>query len=136
MITALDTSVLLDVLSPDPTFGPASADALRQAIRDGSLVACEVVWAEVSAHFPDHEAATRALDTLGVTFSPMTAGQAVAAGRAWRGYRSRGGTRERMVADFLVGAHAVAAADRLLTRDRGFYRSGFEGLHVLDPSRS
>jgi predicted nucleic acid-binding protein len=47
-----------------------------------------------------------------------------------------GGTRERVIADFLIGAHAMAKADRLLTRDRGFYRRYFKDLTVLDPSGS
>lgn len=42
--------------------------------------------------------------------------------------------RERVVADFLVGAHAMLHADRLLTRDRGFYRKHFARLEILDPS--
>lgn len=65
----------------------------------------------------------------------MAAPEAQAAGRAWWAYRRRGGKRERVVADFLIGAHALARADRLLTRDRGFYRKDFAGLTVLDPSR-
>ena len=51
MKTAVDSSVLLDVLMGDPTFGPASREALRSAYDHGALVACEVVWAEVRAHF-------------------------------------------------------------------------------------
>jgi hypothetical protein len=39
-----------------------------------------------------------------------------------------------MIADFLIASHATERADRLLTRDRGFYRQWFEGLVVLDPS--
>jgi hypothetical protein len=39
-----------------------------------------------------------------------------------------------VVADFLVGAHALAQADRLLTRDRGFHRRAFAGLVIVDPS--
>jgi hypothetical protein len=31
-------------------------------------------------------------------------------------------------------ARAAARADRLLTRDRGFYRNCFAGLPILDPS--
>jgi len=38
-----------------------------------------------------------------------------------------------VVADFLIGAHALEQADRLLTRDRGFHRSAFAGLAIVDP---
>jgi predicted nucleic acid-binding protein len=40
-----------------------------------------------------------------------------------------------VVADLLVGAHAAHQADRLLTRDRGFFRRYFDDLMVLDPWR-
>ena len=134
MITAVDTSVLLDVLEPDPVFGPASADALRDAIQHGGLVACDVVWAEVGARFGSAEAAQGALGLLTVAFSPIDEVEALDAGATWAEYRRRGGKRERVVADFLIGSHARSRADRLLTRDRGFFRTYFVDLHVLDPS--
>lgn len=46
-------------------------------------------------------------------------------------YRRAGGPRTQIVADFLIGAHAVAAVDRFLTRDRGFYASYFAELKTL-----
>jgi len=38
-----------------------------------------------------------------------------------------------VIADFLIGTHAAAEADRLLTRDLGFYRSHFAGLTIVNP---
>lgn len=133
MITAVDTNVLIDVLEPDPVFGPASGRALREAIQRGGLIACDVVWAEVGARFGSATAVRDALQRLSVEFSALRVDEALDAGAMMVEYRRRGGTRDRVVADFLVGAHARGTADRLLTRDRGFYRAYFTGLRLLDP---
>ena len=136
MITAVDTNVLLDIFGGDPRFGPGSALAIKQCRAEGAIVACEVVWAEVAAGFPDVETATNALKVLGVEFVPLGQSEAAGAGQAWREYRRAGGGRERVAADFLIAAHAAVQADRLLTRDRGFYRRYFATLQVLDPRGS
>jgi len=135
VITAVDTSVLLDVFGADPKFGPPSAAALRTCLSEGRIVACEVVWAETGASFPTTAGADAALRGLRVDFSALDAPTALAAGKTWRAYRKAGGTRERVIADFLIGAHAFARADRLLTRDRGFYRRYFKELQIVDPAQ-
>ncbi len=136
MITAVDSNVLLDVLSASPEHGVASRRAIREALLEGSLMACDVVWAEVGAWFPSVETAIDAMGELRVGFAPLDPEVAIAAGGVWQTYRRRGGARDRIMADFLIGAHASLRADRLLTRDRGFYRAYFKRLQVLDPSRA
>jgi predicted nucleic acid-binding protein len=134
MITAVDSNVLLDVFSADARYGATSRDALRRCWAEGSLIACEVVWAEVAAAFADAAAASRALDGLEVAYDPLDREASLAAGIAWQRYRSAGGTRRRILPDLLIGVHATSRAERLLTRDRGFYHSAFESLTILDPS--
>lgn len=135
MISAVDTSVLLDVFRPDPEFAVASRSALRQGLRAGGLVACEVVWAETGGRFPSPEAARSALDRVGIRFDPLDEQASLVAGAAWQEYRRRGGKREKVIADLLIGAHAAVRADSLITRDRGFFRTYFPDLKILDPTR-
>jgi predicted nucleic acid-binding protein len=133
--TAIDTSVLLDVFGADAEFGEASRQALRKAYRSGALLACDVVWAEVRAHFEDDDQFRDALGILGIRFDPLSAESAALAGRLWQEQRRRStSNRTRVVADFLIGAHALQQADALLTRDRGFYRNCFTELRLIEPS--
>lgn len=134
MITAVDTSVLIDVFRNDPKYGTLSANALRRCIQEGQIVACDIVWAELAAVFTSRKAFDEAMRILLIEFSPMDPEAASLAGQMWRQYRSRGGNRTRVIPDFLIAAHAQRRCDRLLTRDRGFCRRYFKNLTVIDPS--
>ena len=133
MITAVDTNVLLDILTGTEPQASASAAALLAAQRDGAIVATDVVWAETAAWYDSMDAHAAAMSDLGVVYDAPGEAAAAMGGRIWRAYRSAGGARSRLVPDFLVGAHATSQADRLLTRDRGFFRTYFKTLPVVDP---
>jgi len=135
LITAVDTNILIDVFTADKQFGTVSRDAIRQCRQEGHLIACEIVWAELSPVFSSPETLIEQMDLLEIAFSETARDISMHAGWVWKDHLGRGGRRGRLVADFLIGAHARFRADRLLTRDRGFFRTYFQDLTVLDPAR-
>ena len=128
MITAVDTNVLLDVFLPDAHHGPRSAQWLRSAYDNGAILVCDVVYAELVPAFGDRAGLDGVLRAIGGEPSPIDTDIAFEAGVRWRRYRRAGGPRNRILTDFLIGAHAVAKADAFLSRDRGFYASYFPEL--------
>lgn len=135
MITAVDTNVLIDILEPDPVHGRTSLRLLRRAMHQGAVAACEVVWAEVATAYEVESAEIlKGLSQAGIQFLPMNEAAALKSADCWRAYRQKCGKGGRIAADFLIGGHALIQCDRLLTRDRGFYRNYFKPLILLTES--
>ncbi|MBN2576426.1 MAG: type II toxin-antitoxin system VapC family toxin [Deltaproteobacteria bacterium] len=133
MRTAVDSSVLLDVLIGDARFADASEEALRRAAGEGALVIGECVLAETIPAI-GASAVVEFLADWNLEFVPSTAESATLAGEMYQGYLRRSPrSGARVLPDFLIGAHAVCLADRLLARDRGYYRDYFKRLRLVEP---
>ena len=128
--TAADTNVLLDIVSTNETTSRASRELLRIAYDRGPVIICDIVYAESVPAFASRDALDAVLRSIGVTVSPINTDIAFAAGLRWGHYRRAGGPRTRLIADFVIGAHAVAIADTFLTRERGFYATYFPELQI------
>ena len=94
----------------------------------------DIVYAELCIHFETQRECDVFLESNEIRVQALRRDAHFLASRAWRAYRKRGGKRERILADFLVGAHAQEQATRLISRDRGFYRTLFPSLDIRDPS--
>lgn len=129
MITAVDTNVLVDIFQDDERFVHQSRERLANARIRGDLVVCQVVFAELVHGFEDKASLDDTLDQLGISISSIDNAIAYEAGRRWGRYRRAGGPRSRILADFMIGAHALISADSLLTRDDGFYQTYFPELN-------
>lgn len=130
MRTALDSSVILDVFSGGDAAAARAETALHRAGAEGQLILCESVLVEIS---PEIEDVPAFLSASRIQFVAGSIASAHLAGQMYAAYLARGGKRGRVVADFLIGAHAKVHADRLLARDGGYFRDYFRGLKIIEP---
>jgi hypothetical protein len=71
MITAVDTNVLIDLLLPNEAFVRQSTMAVEQAATEGSLVICDVAYAELCAAFASQRECDAFIDDLAIVSSPL-----------------------------------------------------------------
>jgi predicted nucleic acid-binding protein len=135
--TAIDTNVFSSIWSREAT-APDLLAKLNSARAEGALLICPVVFAELRA-YPGATAAFvgKFLDDTHVTVDYRLEETVWAeTGERYARYAARrrkalGGSPRRLLTDFLVGAHALVQADRLLTLDQGIYRRNFPEVRLL-----
>jgi len=130
---ALDSSALLDVLIDDPVYAEASARCIGEALAREDVVVCDAVLAEVQAMLDTPGDLMDTLAVLGIRYEPTFEAAAIRAGHMNKRFQARGGRCERVVADFLIGAHALLQCSALITRDQVFFRDYFKGLKLIVP---
>jgi predicted nucleic acid-binding protein len=137
MTTAIDTNIIVALWDKDPTLSLAAQTALETAFNRGGVAVSAPVFAELMAAPGRTETFVNSfLEETGIVVE-WELGEAVwrSAGRAFRSYAERrrkqrdSGTR-RILADFLIGAHAEKRGYRLLTLDERLYRAAFPSITV------
>jgi predicted nucleic acid-binding protein len=134
--TLVDSNVLLDIATEDPSWYEWSAAALAGAANDGPLAINAIIYAEVSIGFATIEELDDALPPDVFAREQLPYEAAFLTGKAFLAYRRRGGARSVPLPDFYIGAHAAINGHRLLTRDVKRYRSYFPTVSLLTPDVS
>jgi predicted nucleic acid-binding protein len=128
---ALDSNIIIDILEEGPTV-EQSVVALRDALSLGPVVFSETTLAEVCGR-GDSARAVLGIRTMGLSFVATEERAAIRAGEMMQRYRVRSKTKTRLIADFVIGAHALLQCHGLITYDTGFHRDYFKGLKVIVP---
>jgi predicted nucleic acid-binding protein len=132
-LTLIDSNILIDLFVDDPKWSDWSLNQLEQAALNGPLLINDIVYAETSTRHPTIEDFEAALAIANVTVVPTPRMALFLAGKAFMRYRSAGGTRTGVLADFFIGAHAAVEGLPLLTRDARRYRNYFPTLVLIAP---
>lgn len=132
--TLVDSNVLLDILTEDPTWRGWSSDALAQATDTGPLYINPIIYSEVSVRFTTIEALEDALPPQDYRREAVPWAAAFLAGKVYLDYRRNQGTKSTTLPDFFIGAHAAIADLELLTRDVGRYRTYFPTVVLVAPN--
>jgi len=131
--TLIDSNVLLDHLTNDPEWAEWSQNAMETCAGGGPLYINGVIYAETSVNFDAFAELERALFAMEITVAEISRTALFVAGKAFREYRRRGGTRTMVLPDFFIGAHAAVEGLTLLSRDAGRYRTYFPRLDIVAP---
>ena len=131
--TLVDSNIILDVATSDPTWAEWSALALETAANESVLAINALIYAEVSIGYWRVEELEQAIPSAMFHREPLQYEAAFLAGKAFLQYRRRGGVRGSPLPDFYIGAHAAVSDFRILTRDPRRYRTYFPTVALLVP---
>ncbi len=134
-MTLVDSNVLLDVVTDGEAWADWSQAKLEQAASSGPLVINDVIYAEVSTRYATVDGVDAMLRNLDIDLATIPRSALFLAGKAYLRYRSAGGLRTGVLADFFIGAHAAVEQLPLLTRDVRRYRTYFPTVELISPER-
>lgn len=128
----IDTNIIIDLREEDSQWFDWSVRAMANAV-DGRRTTSAIVLGELMSRGAGKAEIGTQLAVFEIDAIPLSVSAALRAGRAHHAYRQAGGTRDRLLGDFLIGAHAVDVGEPLLTRDPRRYRSYFPELILITP---
>jgi predicted nucleic acid-binding protein len=131
--TLVDSNIILDVATNDPTWAEWSAMALETAANESVLAINALIYAEVSIGYGKVEELEQAIPSTIFRREALPYESAFLAGKAFLQYRRRGGLRGSPLPDFYIGAHAAVSDFRILTRDPRRYRTYFPTVDLIVP---
>lgn len=133
MATLVDTNVLVDIAVRDPAWLKWSRGQLERARKRGSVIINQIIYSEFSIRYGSIDEVDLALPEDDFRRESLPWDAAYAASQAFLLYRRRGGPREKVLPDFLIGAHAAIRGYAVLTRDPIGFRTYFPELEIIAP---
>lgn len=129
----VDTNVILDVFEEDPAWADWSQTQLDRAALNGTLLLNPVTYAELSVAFRRIEKLESMLAQAGFIVDSIPREALFLAGKVFLQYHRQKGTKQGVLPDFFIGAHASELGIPLLTRDKGRFARYLPTLSLIAP---
>jgi predicted nucleic acid-binding protein len=129
----VDTNVLVDVLERDPQWFDWSIGQMRLLSMTHPLAINAVIYAELASTCTSSAILDGKIATMNLTFENIPRNAAFLAGKAYALYRRQRGTKNNVLSDFFIGAHAAVLGCPLLTRERNRYQACFPSVRLIAP---
>ena len=130
----IDTNVLLDVFTDNPSWAEWSIRQLEKLQRKTDLIINPIIYSELSVGFEKIELLEKSLYVSGIKIKEVPREGLFLAGKAFLKYRrSNRGTKSITLPDFFIGAHAAVQKIPILTRDPKRMKYYFPTLKVICP---
>lgn len=130
----VDTNVLIDVLEDDPEWANWSIAQLQAQSMVHKLVINPIIYSELSLTFSSIEELDAALEAMELPMLEMPKPALFLASKAFLQYRQKGGTKNNVLGDFFIGAHAAVSRIPVLTRDIKRYATYFPTVQLVSPN--
>lgn len=131
--TLVDTNIWIDCIDANSQWHEWAIEQLQRLGERSPLHVNLIVYTELLVPGPDIDALDELLDVYGTLRTPLPWGCAALTAAAFALYRYRGGSKQKPLPDFYIGAHAAVANLSVLTRDPVPYRNYFPRLVVIAP---
>ena len=92
-----------------------------------------MIYAELAPNYDTSAGLDQFLEAANVSFEPICEDAAYLAGRAFFKYRAVLGKKLGVLPDFFIGAQAQVKGWKILTRDKGRYKTYFPSLKLICP---
>jgi len=156
MTIAIDTNILFDILLPDPKFKDSSLNLLKDYSKSNKLIISEIVYSELASQFNEQDLLDLFLSDVNIFIKNTGKDGLWIASKVWNDYNKNRDTKlqcnncghfqnyycnkcnklikskQHIIPDFIIGGHAIENGNKLISRDRGFYRKYFTELEIIN----
>lgn len=132
MAVIVDTNIILDVITDDPKWANWSIDILEE-YSSKSLLINSAIYAELSFGYKQMNDLDNLIRDFGLLYKNIPRLGLFKAGKAFRVYKSRKGSKNFVLPDFFIGGHAESIEVSIITRDVNRYKTYFPTVQIINP---